>query len=320
MVSEYTIYIKSINYSGESATITYIPDTDFTPINLGIQTLPYDFDPFSLVPPRDGYGQYNIVASSGNCVYNFYITRPLPTPTMTPTPTLTPGLPPSVTPTRTPTKTPTPTRTPTVTPTEGLSPTPTPTPTTTPETSLRAYLFIEPVYGGSLIGQWMYDGGSNFFGFVNESRPTQDPSIFDFDMNRYVDFSGWTSGSFPSIIEQRVPLISGGLDEYDNPIVAYNFLTTEVPKNTVSGEAWYTWIIPTYLTNNLRQVEIDLNNTGNPELFIQVKTEPTIYNYTFTYTGSTIPNTTYRVYTTYPNHIFKLINTQNLFFRGNSVL
>jgi hypothetical protein len=165
----------------------------------------------------------------------------------------------------------------------------------------------------------MYDRGSDFYGFTNESQPAQNQTTFNFDMNIYVDFSGWTNGEFPTLIQQIVPQTTGGLDEFDNPIVAYNFKTTEIPANTTGSESWYTWIIPTTLTNNKKQVEIDINNTGNPNLLTAIKTESTIYQHTFTYTGSTIQNTTYRVYTTYPNSIFKLNNTQNIYFRGNSV-
>jgi hypothetical protein len=166
----------------------------------------------------------------------------------------------------------------------------------------------------------MYDGGSNFYGFTNDSQPAQNQSIFNSDLNRYVDFTGWTSGQFPTILEQGIPQTTGGLDSYGNPIVAYNFTTTEVSAGTVNGLAWYTWIIPNILTNNLKQYEIDYNSNGNPNLLTAVRTESTIYTYTFNYTGSTIPNTTYRVYTTYPNGIFELNNNQNIYFRGNSLI
>ena len=248
---------------------------------------------------------------------------PTITPTVTPTSTLgfTPTQTPTVTNTPTITNTPTMTKTPTQTPTVTNTPTPsfTPTVTPTPQTIYRAYLFIEPQTGSTSIGQWMYNNSSNFFGFTNESQPSQNQTIFNSDMNLYVDYSGWTNGEFPTIIEQMVPQVSGGVDEFDNPIVAYNFKTTQIPANTVGCQSWYTWIIPTILTNGGKQSEIDFNPTGNPNLLTAVRTEQTIYTYTFNYTGSTIPNTTYRVYTTYPNNIFKLNNTQNIYFRGNSI-
>jgi hypothetical protein len=134
-----------------------------------------------------------------------------------------------------------------------------------------------------------------------------------------VNFSGWTSGSFPTIIQQSVPQTTGGLDSFGNPIIAFNFLTTQVPQNYIGGNAWYTWIIPTILTNGQRQTIIDLNINNNPNLLTGVATEPTINSYTFTYTGSTILPNTYRVYTTFPNAIFEINDLQNIYFRGNTI-
>jgi hypothetical protein len=193
------------------------------------------------------------------------------------------------------------------------------TPTPTPTMAYFAYLFIEPVSGSTNIGQWMYDSGRNFFGFTNYSQPTQNQVQFNIDMNTYVNFSGWTNGLFPSLIQQTVPQTSGGEDSFYNAIVAYNFLTTEIPNNYVNGYGWYTWMIPVSLTNNERQTIIDINTSNNPNLMTGVGTESTINSYTFTYTGTTIPPTTYRVYTTYPNTIFKIIDTQNIYMRGNTI-
>lgn len=198
-------------------------------------------------------------------------------------------------------------------------PPPTPTPTPTPLPQLFAYLFIEPITGSTDIGQWMYDKGSNFFGFTNNTQPLQDQTQFNIDMNNYVDFSGWTNGIFPPVISQNVPQISGGLDAYGNPIIEYNFITTEVPENTIGCSAWYTWIIPVSLTNNQYQVSIDLNSDGDPNMLQLVNTESTIYRYTFSYIGSTIPQTIYRVYTTFPYRNFALNNIESIYFRGNSV-
>jgi len=246
----------------------------------------------------------------------------VPESTPTPTPTITSTLTPTPTPTVTPTVTPTfnpcppgPTLRPTHTPTSTHTPTPTLTPTPVP----AAYLFIEPVSGSTNIGQWMYDSGRDFFGFTNNSQPAQDQTKFNIDMNVYVDFSGWTNGLFPSLIRQTVPQISGGLDSYNNSIVAYNFLTTKIPSGYVNGSGWYTWLIPVSLTNNQRQTIIDINTSDSPNLLTGIGTDSTINSYTFTYTGTTIPPITYRVYTTYPNSIFKITDTQNIYMRGNTI-
>jgi hypothetical protein len=343
-----TITIQSVNYDGEIANILFKPNGINVVINLGNQSLPYVFNPTLLTPPRDVYGVYTILIEGADCpvILNVPLPTPTPTPTVTrtptttPTPTVTPTVtpsfnpcppgPPSPTPTKTTTPTNTvtptitstpnaPTPTPTTTPTSTVTQTPTKTPTPTPTPVYFAYLFIEPVSGSTNIGQWMNSRNRNFFGFTNYSQPSQNQTQFNIDMNTYVDFSGWTNGVFPSIIPQTVPQISGGEDQYNNSIIAYNFLTTKIPSGYVNGFGWYTWIIPVSLTNNQRQIMIDINTSNNPNLLTGVGLEPTINSYTFTYTGTTIQPITYRVYTTYPNTIFKINDTQNIYMRGNTI-
>ena len=345
-----SIIIESINFDGEYATIILTPYNNDNVVNIGLQQLPYTFNPSLINPLLEIYGTYTLVINENgkDCTYFLNVIKETPTPTptitptktQTPTPTITPTVTPSFNPcppgppTPTPTKTTTPTNTvtptntstpnaPTPTPTTTTTTTPTPTTTTTPTPTPTqvyfAYLFIEPVSGSEDIGQWMYDNNRDFFGFTNYSQPTQDQTKFNIDMNTYVDFSGWTSGLFPSLIQQTVPQVSGGDDEYSNAIVAYNFLTTKIPSGYVNGFGWYTWMIPVSLTNNERQTIIDINTSNNPNLMTGVGTESTINSYTFTYTGTTIPPTTYRVYTTYPNTIFNIIDTQNIYMRGNTI-
>jgi hypothetical protein len=237
---------------------------------------------------------------------------PTPTPTNTPTPQS-----PTPTPTNTPTKTVTPTKTTTVTPTITVSPSLTPTSSPLPPT--KAFLFIEPQSGSTSIGQWMFNNGQTFYGFTNGTAPALNQNKFNQELNIYVDFSGWTSGLFPSIINQDVPQTTGGNDSFGNAIVAYNFKTTKVDKNTVSGKAWYTWMIPTGMTNGLYQTKIDYSVSSPSMPPTTVNTEPTIYSYYFTYSGTTIPQTTYRVYTTYPSTNFNLLNTSDIYFKGNTV-
>jgi hypothetical protein len=212
--------------------------------------------------------------------------------------------------------TPTNTITPTITPTNTV----TPTPTSSPLPSTFAYLFIEPISAATKIGNYMYNSGSTqFYGFSNTSQPSSSATTFNTEMNLYVNYSGWTSGELPSIITAIVPQTSGGVDSFGNTKVAYNFVTTEVPQNTISDQAWYTWIIPIALTNNQSQLDIDLG-LGNPNVFSNVLTESTIRTNTFTYSGSTIPSVTYRVYTTYPAGDF-LIDNQltDIYFKGGSI-
>lgn len=334
-----SVEIKSVYYDGELAEVLFKPENENLVINLGEINLPFIFNPSLLVPPRTIYGTYTILVKNSNCPYFLTIPRntptptptltqtktPTPTPTITPTPTSTYNPCKFPTPTRTPNQTPTPTRTPNQTPTPTrtlppcLSQTPKPTNTPTPSRppNYFAYLFIEPVTGSSAIGQYMYNSGSNFFGFTNASQPSQSQPNFNFDMNLYINYSGWTTGSFPQILKQVVPQTSGGDDFFGNPIVKYNFLTTEIISNTISGQSWYTWLIPTVALNNEIQTEIYLNPFGNPTQQESVATEPTINSFILTYSGTTLPQGTYRVYTTFPNQIFKLNNNNNIYFRGS---
>jgi hypothetical protein len=112
-----SIVIQSVNFSGESVSIVFTPQGTTIAINLGIQTLPYVFNPSLLTPPREVYGTYSILSLAGVCLNILNVPAPTPTPT----------------PTITPTRTSTPTPTPTVTPTPSFDPckVPTPTPTTT---------------------------------------------------------------------------------------------------------------------------------------------------------------------------------------------
>ncbi len=173
---------------------------------------------------------------------------------------------------------------------------------------------------GSNIGNYMFGNGSTqFFGFSNTTQPSLTPLTFDTEMNLYVNYSGWTNGELPPIYTSLVPQVSGGVDSFGNPKVAYNFETLEIPQNTISGNAWYTWVIAVSLTNNQIQTDIDLS-LGNPNVFTNVLTETTIRTNTFTYVGLTIPPVTYRVYTTYPSGDFLIDNqTTDIYFKGGDV-
>ena len=120
------IVIYSVNYSGQTASITYFPSSGGT-INLGSQVLPYFYE-------TEYYaGTYNLVFTNagGKVCELFVVAEPTPTPTVTPTntPTTTTTL--TATPTQTTTNTPTNTASNTPTPTSSNTPTPTQTQTST---------------------------------------------------------------------------------------------------------------------------------------------------------------------------------------------
>lgn len=269
----------------------------------------FDTAPIVLIKVIDASGCTTFHEASCQVV----IPSPTPSQTIGFTPTPTPSITPSTTPITTPTITPTTSITPSVT----TTPTVTPTPSTV---FMYAYLFIEPFSGSTDIGQYMTDRGSGFYGFTNGFGPdTSSPSQFNIDMNEYVSYSGWTN-NFPAVRSQLIPISSGGLDSFGNAKIAYNFTTHEVPIGTVEGLAWYTWIIMTGDTGGGIQRSIGYTTDGNPNTLTNVFMDSTIYNNTFTYTGSTIPAGTYRTYTTWASTPFQIDNTStNIFFKGDTV-
>ena len=92
-----TIQITTDNYDGQTAVITYYPDTGGT-INLGSQILPYDYN------SNYFYGTYSLYFPLFDTTCTLVIPNQTPTPSATITPT------PTITPTMTPTPTPVPTK------------------------------------------------------------------------------------------------------------------------------------------------------------------------------------------------------------------
>jgi hypothetical protein len=111
------VSISSVNLSGLTTEVTFLPQTGGTAVDLGNQIFPFNYvaDYY--------YGTYNCYVPLYAYTYSILILGPTPTPTVTST----------VTPTNTPTNTSTPTVTPTntLTPTNTSTVTPTRTPTTT---------------------------------------------------------------------------------------------------------------------------------------------------------------------------------------------
>jgi hypothetical protein len=123
----YGIVIYSVNYSGQTAAITYYPSSGGT-INLGNQVLPYFYE------TQYYAGTYDLtfINAGGKFCEIFIVAEPTPTPTVTPTTTPTTTLTSTPTPTSTTTLTATPTQTATNTPTNTASNTPTQTSSNTP--------------------------------------------------------------------------------------------------------------------------------------------------------------------------------------------
>lgn len=218
--------------------------------------------------------------------------------------------------------TPTPTPTSSITPTPSITPsiTPTATPTVTPTNLLyNAYLLIEPISANTSFNQWMSSGSSAFRGFSNGIAPSTTESDFNNQMNRYVSYSGWGVNA-PSVRTADIVTVGGTIDAYGNLVQPYLFKTHEIPAGTISGLSWFTWIISTGATNGKKVNNIGINDYGNPNSMIPVNMNELYYDMSFNYTGSTIPQGHYRLYTTFGIPNMRLDNTFfNIYFKGNSL-
>jgi len=260
-----TLRIVSNNYNGQSAVITYYPDTGGT-INLGTQVLPYDYvttyyyGTYSLFFPsfgstctlyvEDESGNF-LLQENGDYIFqeNYYKiiieSNPIPTlsvtpsltPSETPTPSITPSLTPtpSITPSLTPSETPTPSLTPSITPSE--TPTPSLTPSETPTPSLTPTTSQNDIVQNGLIMYWDIQNTSSYGG--------SGTIITDLKGNSNGTLTGtipFTSGT-PSSGDPNYLEIQGSSSEYISTNTDLNpFLS---PINTGTEISHFIWVYPT---------------------------------------------------------------------------
>ena len=179
---------------------------------------------------------------------------------------------------------------------------------------------IEPQAVSATFNGWMQSQGSSFRGFWINSPTTANSVTFNNQMNAYFSYSGW-GGTAPQIITGTISTTSGGLDAFGNTINAYLFQTTEVVAGT-AGNAWYTWIISTGATNSQKVSQISTNILGDPNSLTPRNMNSTIFNIPVTYTGTSVPQNTYRVYTTNGSGSDFRINgsVTNIYFKGSTLI
>jgi hypothetical protein len=335
-----TITINNIN--GVPPYDIYVCDIyelNCTIVTSGVTSVPPPVT-FSL-PPKFQTAPTVIIKiiDSQNCIFrqNYTCVTATPTKTVTPTNTQTPSITPSntVTPTNTQTQV-TPTPTPSITSTNTQTPTVTPTPSITPSLTspptAGTIMAIEPISGSSIIGNYLYSQGSNFFGFSNGVLPPTDPNDFNYAMNKYIDyfFENGTGGGLVSFPFTNG--ISGNTDLLGNRINPPNFQTIKLSStySNVLNPSWFTFLIPVrYLSNyavssitgntqapRQRQIGLSLNDSN---IFSVVNMNPQIYELAFQYTGNNIFRTWYFVYTSFPSPEFLLDNSTNIYFKGVTV-
>ena len=203
--------------------------------------------------------------------------------------------------------------------------------TSSTSTTPKAYIFIEPTSKYVMVSKYLRDSTQRnplfprpFLGYNGV-----DGGAIKHNFLNYVDMPHWYDGRLPAIIQADIPQTSGGLDEYGNPKVAYNFTTVKIPKNTVVGTAWINIMIPVSAMANdtKRQKTVStyekIGNTlvtnGSWSGFTYTM-ERVIYEYTYNYQGNRIPKGLYRVYGTYPGTGLRanLTSTKDYYLRGSS--
>ncbi len=285
---------------------------------------------YTLIIQNNQPGCDDNVVSKTIIVYDNSTPTPTPTPTITETPTPTPTI--TETPTQTPTETPTQTPTPTVT--IGLSPTPTMTPSATPSI-YYAYIFPEPLDSTSQseLGQYLYDNGATWYGYANSGGY---PSGVDYasDMNRYVQYSGWTGGvgnfiSNVSSLSSTIKQTSGtGTDTFGCIQSQYVFGTIEISTTDIDPDTQYSysiWVPLNGVGGSMNNITVDIAQgsacgveIGNGEIPDEINA---LINVTVP-SGCAIPSGTYRVLWTPPILGYPALSNlpinSSIFIKGNT--
>lgn len=186
-----------------------------------------------------------------------------------------------------------------------------------------AYVFIEPQSKTPLVTKYMKDTAKviRFYSFwvglnLQQSNVT--------DLNKYIDMPYWYNGVLPNVRQVEVPQTSGGTDMNGKPVIAYNFKSFMIPKNTINDFVWVTIFVPTSAMSNdtkrQKVVEYSYKRNGATALtqnFTLTGSAP--YSVIVNYTGNRIPQGTYRVISTWTNTNMRvrLNTTDDVYFRGN---
>jgi len=169
-------------------------------------------------------------------------------------------------------------------------------------------------------------GATGWFGFQTSGIPNFPTDVNDFLL--WLDWPGFVTGTTNNTngtLSAVIPQTSGGLDSYGNVIDAFNFVTTEIPVNTVTGQAWYVVLAPLVLTNNQVYNTIGISYNDSPQSLGNYNTESSVRGTNINYVGSNWFNSIYRVYTSSQNNGFTngsqgVLDTTNNFFKGSTLI
>lgn len=197
---------------------------------------------------------------------------------------------------------------------------------TAAESTLKAYIFIEPRAKHVMVKGYLntlpslVSGKRKFVGFHGVNG-----DAWKFNLPNYISMPHWTDGRLPQIIEAEIPQTSGGIDSYGNPVVAYNFKTAKITKNTVNDNfSWVIVLIPVDAMNGdtkrQRRIQV-VQKVGTVTKSSTIYTTDNVLSGTIiNYQGNRIPVGQYRVYSTYPSTGMRLIlnSTNDVYIRGFS--
>jgi hypothetical protein len=194
------------------------------------------------------------------------------------------------------------------------------------ETNFKAYVFIETRINGTprKVVEYLQSTtrnplstGTRFLSFF--VSPITSSNFRDLD--NYYSIPFWNKDSHLKVIVTDVPQVSGGVDSYNNPKLAYNFATVKISKGTFNDYGWVTILIPIPAMNNdtRRQKQIRVTSSGSNTYMIR-NTNTTLSSYVINYTGNVIPQGQYRVYSTYsdPAMRIKFNSLNDVYLRGES--
>jgi hypothetical protein len=209
-----------------------------------------------------------------------------------------PTLTPSLTNTATQTQTPSPTGTFLPTPTQTQTQTNTPSPTFC--FNPQGYMLFDAFSNRLTMNGWMASQGSTFRGMFLNS-PSTNPTIFEAQMNAYIDYSGYTSTGF---------------NLSPTPITILNEDPFEL-NSTVTWSDQFVWtnvLMPTCPT--CPEGEYRLVGTVDPPPH---SINPLYRSFEFYYSGTTIPQGYYRLYTTFSFTDMRLSLSSGSYFLGDLV-
>ena len=191
----------------------------------------------------------------------------------------------------------------------------------------KAYILIEPNVNFQTVKTYLLSLPKTstypitFTGFFGVNADS-----WKYTFQNYVDMPYWNNGTLPAIIESEIPQTSGGVDSYGNPVVAYNFKTIKISKNTVNGLAWVNILIPVNAMNGDTKRQRTVNNyeikNGVKVLDLNRNMDNVVYSYVINYQGNRLPKGLYRLYGTYPGTGLRVTfnSTNDVYLRGNGVL